>query len=595
MSAMPDLPEDKLPSLVKYRWKFIKTAIYNLSAGYPKFELVKALLELRETHTVAPNLAEITSFTGFDNAIHSIMRWEWEETKDLGNLKTDVVEIGKLGAELMILHTLKESIRNNLLVWENEELKETRFGSVHFSNLNSFNVEVTGSRIDIARKRFHQERASKQQKKLDPIAKLTSVKSLYWENSILMLLRSPLTFYRTMQMLREEQHGQLLEFHSKLIQRSKITDEGLIKIRLTRDSKADRLMQILTPPKNKEDRRPKFTSALRIEDDRNDGKVEYYVSVGALSMFVMFISGFNSDNLDEKSRRAEKAVGEVIESTKYWKVLESNTDVIQNRNEVITEIDIIAQSIMDPGIILTFEVKDFSFWKGWMWRQGSHMRREYYEKAVAKLPIKEEFIRDKYDDVREIRSYIVTSIPEGYTKIDDTQLVYLADLPYFLAKLSDQDVVKRKTYYGSNYLIRYFERLQMDYFNANKLSDPIYNRIKDNDKLRMRLAAHKEDYAKLLSVYRVLNSEMETAKVSTKLAANRLLKDQGERHYQLEEEYNKYKAELEKIKRDLKIKVKALREVKEKYNEVLAVIKNNDGEIKRLNTSKNRLLAARLF
>lgn len=594
MSA-PELSPESVPDLIKYRWKFIKTAIYNLSAGYPKFALIKELLQLRERHTVAPNLAEITSFTGFDNAIHSIMRWEWEEKKDLSNLKTDVVEIGKLGAELMILHTLKETIRNHLLVWENDELVETKFGSIHFSNLNSFNVEVTGSRIDIARKRFQQDRLSKQQKKLDPTAKITSVKKLYWENSILMLLRSPLTFYRTMQLLSEEQHSQLIDFHSKLIQRSNVNDEGLIKIRLTKDSKADNLMQLLTPPRDKEDRRPKFTAALKIMDNRKDNKVEYYVSVGALSMFVMFISGFSRENLDEKSQRAEKAVSEIIEETKFWKVLESNTDVIQNRNEVVTEIDVVARSINEPNIVYTFEVKDFSFWRGWIWGQGANIRREYYEKAVEKLPVKEDFIKSKYEDVDEIQSFIITSIPESYYKIKDTRLVYLGDLTYFLLKISGQEPPRRQNFHSSNFLIRYFERLQMDYFNANKLSDPIYTRIKDNDKLRMRLAAYKEDYEKLRSVYRVMNSEMETAKVSSKLAAKRLIKDQGEKHYQLEEEYNKSKSELEKIKREMKIKAKALRDIKEKYNEVLELIKNNESEITRLNTSKNRLLAARLF
>lgn len=594
MSGPPELPDDKLPSLVKHRWKQCKTAIYNLSTGYPKYELIKELLRLREIHTVAPNLTEITSFTGFDNAIHSIMRWEWDEDKDTSNLSVDVAEIGKLGAELMILHTLKESIRNNLLVWRDDSLRETKFGREHFSNLNSFNVEITGSRIDIAKKRFQQERMSKTNRKLDPSYKLSSVRKLYWENSVLMLLRTPLTFYRTMQLLSEEQHGQLIEFHSKLIQKTNLKDEGLIKIRLTVNSKADRLMQVLMPPENKEDRRPKFTAALIVGTDPENKKVEYYVAVGALSMFIMFILGFNKDNLDEKSKRAEIAVREIIESTGYWKVLDSNTDVTLEKGEVITEIDIIAQANNDPKKIVTFEVKDFARWRGWIWNEGADNRYRSYEIAVEKLPVKEEFIKKKYN-CDEIESYIITSVPESYKVINNMRLVYLADLPELLMKLSNKDSNKRQEHKGSNYLIRYFERLQVDYFNANKLTDPIRSRLKENDKLRMKLAAFKEDYDKLRSIYRVLNSEFDTAKVSSKLAAKRLVKDTGEKHYQLEEDFNKCKVEMDKIKREMSIKSKALKDIKVRYNETLEVIKINDSEIGRLNISKNRLLAGRLF
>ena len=78
-----------LPELLTRRWQDVKTFIYSLSYGYNKFDLVKALLKDRESHTVAPNLSEITSFTGYDNAILSIMKWDWPIEKDNSTLDMD--------------------------------------------------------------------------------------------------------------------------------------------------------------------------------------------------------------------------------------------------------------------------------------------------------------------------------------------------------------------------------------------------------------------------------------------------------------------------------------------------------------------------
>ena len=274
----------------------------------------------------------------------------------------------------MVVHTIRESIRNNLLEWDGEQLTVTEQGAVHFDALNSFNVDITGSRMDIARKRFTQSRLTKQQRHMDPLNKIPIVKHLYWENSILMLLRAPLPFYQAMSELNDEERTYLLELHMKLVNKSNQENSGLVRVRLTKSSKAAKLLEKLTPPVDTADRRPRFVACIRDIHYNDKEKVEFHVGLGALTMFTMFLMGFDKSHLDEKAQRAEIAVREVIEQSGHWKVFESNIEVIQDSGEVITEIDVIAQSTSNSNQWLACEVKDFSFWRGWIFGHGAENR-----------------------------------------------------------------------------------------------------------------------------------------------------------------------------------------------------------------------------
>ena len=583
-----------VPRLLDRRWQDCKTAIYNLAVGHNKFDLIKNLLKVREQHTVTPNIREITSFTGIDNAILSIQKWQWEETKDGSTIDIDAVEIGQFGAELMILHTIKESIRNDLLCWKDDKLCETHLGQIHFSNLNTFNVEITGSKMDVVKKRYMQGRLSKSQRKMDPTNKISSVKRLYWENSIIMLLRAPIPFYRAMQRLSYAEQEMLIAFHSKLTSKLDKKSEGIVRIRVERDSTTDIMLNKLTPIKDREERRPQFTAGLRVESEDVAERVDYILGIGALSMFTMFVMGFTREHLDEKSRRAELAVCDVIEDNGYWKVLDSNRDVIFEGSEVITEIDIIAKSTKNPGRLITFEVKDFSFWKGWVWRQGSEIRQQYYEKAVDKLAIKENYIREKYE-CDTVESFIVTSIPESNDRIGQTQLIFLSDLTEFLYKLSNLEVASRKRHQSSNYLVRYFERLQKDYKNTTGIQTEINEHLKVKKEILSELDKIKEEYNCSRDIFNSINSEFDTLKVSQKLASKRLVKDTGEKHFQLEAELKKIKASILNVKRDLTIKSKKLHQIKDQYEEKKKLCKQIDDDIAKIEKLMDRHLRSRTF
>jgi hypothetical protein len=261
---------------------------------------------------------------------------------------------------------------------------------------------------------------------------------------------------------------------------------------------------------------------------------------------------------------------------------------------VITEIDIIAKSTKNPGRLITFEVKDFSFWKGWVWRQGSDIRQQYYEKAVNKLAIKENYIKEKYE-CETVESFIVTSIPESNDRIDKTQLIFLSDLTEFLYKLSNLEVASRKRHYSSNYLVRYFERLQKDYRNTTGIQTEINEHLKEKKEILAELDKIKEEYNCSRDIFNSINSEFDTLKVSQKLASKRLVKDNGEKHFQLEEELKKIKISIVSVKRDLAIKSKKLHLIKDRYEEKKKLYNQIDEEIAKIEKLKDRHLRSRTF
>ncbi|MHA2253685.1 MAG: hypothetical protein ACXAD7_25220, partial [Candidatus Kariarchaeaceae archaeon] len=52
----------EFPLLLDRRWREIKTSMYELVQHHSRDDLLQALLQLRESHTTAPTLSEITYF-----------------------------------------------------------------------------------------------------------------------------------------------------------------------------------------------------------------------------------------------------------------------------------------------------------------------------------------------------------------------------------------------------------------------------------------------------------------------------------------------------------------------------------------------------
>ena len=209
------------PSLIDRRWKDIKSSIFSITKSHRKYEMLLCLLTQREEFTFKPNIREITNFVGYDLAMNSIASWNWKPLSTEKNIENDANEIGRYGSELMILHSIKEAVKNGLLNWNNDKLIETERGKIHFDKLNSYNVDVTGASMDRVGKQLMLNRLTKQQKEMDPLQNNQNVKNLYGENSILMLLRVPLPFYQSRYLLSEDEISYLLKFHEELILKSR--------------------------------------------------------------------------------------------------------------------------------------------------------------------------------------------------------------------------------------------------------------------------------------------------------------------------------------------------------------------------------------
>ncbi len=586
--------ENYIPTVLVNRWNELRKKLYDLASNHNKDELISNLFGLREKHTAVPTLSVITKFTGFDVAIHRISKWRWKAKKK-GNLQSDSELIGLIGAELMVIHAIAESVKHGLFEIRGDDIYETIEGKKHFDTVNSYNVEVTGSRMDVARKRFSIERQTKSNRELDPKYRIPSVRRLYWDNTILMILRSPLTFYRAMKKLDEEEQKKLIDFHNKLMQKTENHRSGVKIVRVPRKAKIVRILdRLMVNPKN-DDSRPQFYAGTRRKSSNPD-RVEYEIGIGALTMFIIFLSGFNQDHLNEKAFRAEEAVRDIIESSGYWVVVDTNSEITSEDGEALTEIDIVAKSKnpLEDGehAWVHCEVKDYSYWQGWIFGQSISNRRQYFEKAVDKLPIKEKFIREKHN-CKNLTSIIITSVPEVFDEVKGTKLVYLTDLFKTLAELENRKYTPFKNNSGGNFFLRYYGRYIKDLEQAEKIREKLRVSKRRTKELKSELKSLRKSFDELKIVLTNVESSIGTIKVSEKLAKKRLVRDDGTRHFQLEEDVRSIQNDLRLKEKEYKrIKLELLRK-KDAYKECKKFIENEERKMKNYQTQISRLLAPR--
>ncbi len=580
------------PTVLESRWKELKSQMYKLAKSQPKDKLILQLLRERENYTNDPNLSEITHLTGFDVAIHTIYRWSWTPEKSLMSIEEVSSRIGIIGSELMVIHAVRESIRYGLLKFneESNSIEETEIGIHHFETVNSFNVDITGNRLEVAKKNSMHSRLNKQQRHLDPLYQSLSLRKLYWENSILMLLRTPLTFYRSLNKLSQFSVRLIIEFHGNiLLNDKKHRRNGSLKIRLPTKSKVFKALNQLDVSKST-DSRPHFVPHIKLGED--GGKAELEIGLGALTMFVMFLKGFQKEKLDEKSARAEKAVKEVIESTGFWKVIETNKEVFDTEGETVTEIDIIAQSLKDQDTWIHCEVKDFSYWRGWIFGKNIPVRKKYYQQAIEKIPIKENFIREKHQ-CKRIESLIVTSVPESFTEINGTSIIYVGDLKERLAFLNNRNIGTRKKSSSSNFLIRYFNRLNSDIQQVTEVKAKIRRidaKLKEERRKMKQISDTILSYEQKLSS---LNSDRKTIVLAIKLQTKRLVKDDGSKHFQIENDIKQKRIEKQKFDKRWQSLNNELRALKSKQRVYSSNIDKLTNEIKRKELAVQKLLTPR--
>jgi hypothetical protein len=581
-----------LPKVLNNRWTSLKSKLHNIISAYNKEELILELLSKRENHTTIPTLSEITLFSGYDVAINTIHHWNWKSKNSLQS-EGDFDLIGKIGAEIITIHSIGECIKNNLLSNKNSIIEETEMGILHFNAVNSFNIDVTGTRMDIVRRKFQESRMNKSHKGKDTINNIISVRNLYLENSVLMLLRAPLPFYTAMKSLTPKQHEQILDFHIKLTQKSENTRSGIKKIRIKKSSELAKILNKLTLSAETKDKSPRFVACIR--KDFDEEKYEYSITLGALAMFSMFLLGFKTEQLHDKAFRAENAVRDVIEYNGFFEIIETNKQITSENGEALTEIDILAKSkqkIDGEYEWVHIEVKDFSYWRGWIFGKNIAIREEYYKTAVNKLELKEQYIKDKHQ-CKRLTSIIVTSIPEVFTEVDNVKLTYLSDLHNELLALTKKQPYYHKPHSSSNYFIHYYERLRTDLKRAKSINTEIIVIRTEINELKKSLKSIKSDFKEKQDILKINMSAVDTLKVSMKLTKKRLIKDTGEKHFKIENELKSIESELSIKERELNRTYHMLKDIKEIYEATKLKIDNHNKTLEDLTKQYNRLIIPR--
>ena len=171
----------------------------------------------------------------------------------------------------------------------------------------------------------------------------------------------------------------------------------------------------------------------------------------------------------------------------------------------------------------------------------------------------------------------------------------MSDLNEELSKLGNLKFIPRKKHHGSNFLIRYFEKLDQDYEAVKKLEEPKSGMIRQSNSLKNEIDSCKDEYESFRITYNYVVSEFDTLVISKKFVTKRLLKDTGEKHYQIEAELDVLRKKISKTNRERKIKSQQLKAIKEQYNKLLKDYKKVEVELQKLSRSKDRLLASRLF
>ncbi len=89
------------------------------------------------------------------------------------------------------------------------------------------------------------------------------------------------------------------------------------------------------------------------------------------------------------------------------------------------------------------------------------------------------------------------------------------------------------------------------------------------------------------------HSTLATLKMSKKFTTKRLIRDDGSKHFQIEEELSKIKKDIGRVNRELLICQERYKEIAKELKAKQSSLKKINDEIQRLKQKKERLLAPR--
>ncbi len=579
-----------IEDILTRRWKYVKTQIYKLASDYSKKKIIKELVKQREEFTSQVRLPLIMMFSGCDVAIHTLLRWdEWTPQPKHGlPISIAARDIATFGTELVLIHTLRQALKNGLFREENGKLITTSRGEKHFSRLHSFDVKVSGTTLDVARMQWRKKRRkhAMYRKGYRSFWEIPpSVIELHTRNAFLMFLRSPIPFYRSMAMLSPEEIEALVKFSQKLRDMAEETTShsGLYVVKLKKESIIAKALMTLSNVNLQRIEQPAHLVAL-YEGEENNKKI-FVIGLEAFSLFTTFLESFDLEALEDKAHLAEEAVKDIIEMSNTWEIVNMRYEVVENEGEedkVITEIDIIAKKIDEPSTYILIEVKDYSFWGGWIYG-GSERKRTYYKEAAKKMELRKKIIAEEFN-AKKVYSLFVSSVPEPFAEISGIPVVFIEDLSTILAELSgNPEDIESERQRPTNFLLKYYESL-ISFINK---SESIDTEIQRKKKKKHELFKKKKKYEQKVNE---LNTKAQTIKSELRvlLARKKLLKKKRAQTTD-HDKIVKIRAEIKQIDKELIHYNHQLENIEKKIEEENQEIEKIEASIYKLRKEIDRL------
>ena len=529
-----------LPEILGKRWSYLIHCLRKTVENHQKEVLIQNLVEEREKFANNLDLSQIALFTGIDTVINRILKWKWNEGEGR-DLDKHIKVIAKIGEELMVIYNIEDSIRNEILKLTNEELVETEIGKKHFDAIDIYHSYIIKSKTEKAKLKMVENRKKRSSRPQNSNFKLPCYE-LSISNTIMMLIKAMNPFYNARKLLTSKQQSQLVTFYHRFIEKHGEKKTVSTSFANGKKSELANILEILSgSPGNK----PTYMLGT-MKLNEKESMMDFWIGWKSLHKFVTFLNSFNKKYVSDKAKLAETLVQEIIIENQNFSIESTNQNIIKRDGDIFSEIDIIAKSelkINGEIMWLNIEVKDYAYWKGWISGQNIKTREKYYQKAAAKIPKKEAHIKKQYH-CSQIKSYIVTSIPEVFDAIKGVKLVYVENLYNELESLINSKINNRSNTTRDNVFIKYYKRLKDDYTKISPIEEKILIEKKEIKKRKATQEELKNKQEIRFTTKERIEGHIRILKQGLKMDNRKLRKDTGENHYLLQKNVDKKKLEL---------------------------------------------------
>ena len=197
--------------------------------------------------------------------------------------------------------------------------------------------------------------------------------------------------------------------------------------------------------------------------DESEEKISFRVFPRNLDALIFLCETYESTSTNLKALYAESLISSIIETLPKWDVVGKNVEVPRKEGincvcitdntkcdcgpKILTEIDLIVVH-HELDLCVVVEVKDYSYWKGYINGEKFDSRQLNYSEAAKKMTVKQDWVSENYD-FHLVEPVIVTTLPEAFSEIDDVPIIFSRYFCEFLkqrAKQKDMQEIRVSNY-----------------------------------------------------------------------------------------------------------------------------------------------------